>query len=87
MSACHNIRLCSPLKISARKNWGLVSVLLYHIQDTCYGYLPQRCSPCLLDRGLDILTEDTEHADIDNDSTHSSYATVTLGDTEAVGHA
>ena len=36
-----------------------------------------------LDRGLDILTEDTEHADISNDSTHSSDAT---GDPEAVRH-
>ena len=40
---------------------------------------------CSLDRGLDILAEDTEHADIDN-STHSSDATVVLGDPEAVGH-
>ena len=39
-----------------------------------------------LDRGLDILTEDPEHADIDNDSTHSSDATVALGDPEVVGH-
>ena len=39
-----------------------------------------------LDRGLDILVEDPEHTDIDNDSTHSSDATVTLGGSEAVGH-
>ena len=39
-----------------------------------------------LDRGLDILTEDTEHADINNDSTHSSDATVALGDPAAFGH-
>ena len=39
-----------------------------------------------MNRGLDILTEDTEHTDIDNDSTHSSDAAVTLGDSEAVGH-
>ena len=39
-----------------------------------------------LDRGLDILTEDPEHADIDNESTHSSDATVVLGGPEAVGH-
>ena len=38
-----------------------------------------------LNRGLDILAEDTEHA-IDNDSTHSSDAMVALGDPEAVGH-
>ena len=39
-----------------------------------------------LDRGLDILAEDTEHADINNDSTHSSDATVVLDNLEAVGH-
>ena len=39
-----------------------------------------------LDRGLDILVEDPEHADIHNDSTHSSDATVALGGPEAVGH-
>ena len=41
---------------------------------------------CLLNRGMDILTEDAEHADIDNDSTHSSDATVALGGPEAVEH-
>ena len=41
---------------------------------------------CPLDRGLDILTDDPEHADIDNDSTHSLDATVALGGPEAVGH-
>ena len=35
---------------------------------------------------MDILTEDTEHTDIDHDNIHSSDATVTLGDPEAVGH-
>ena len=39
-----------------------------------------------LDRGLDILIEDSEHADIGSESTHSSDATVTLGGPEAVGH-
>ena len=39
---------------------------------------------CPLDRGLHILTEDPEHADID--ITHSSDATITLGGPEAVGH-
>ena len=38
-----------------------------------------------LDRGLDILTEDPELADINN-NTHSSDATVALGGPEAVGH-
>ena len=40
----------------------------------------------LLDKGMDILTEDPEHADIDNESTHSSDATVALGGSEAEGH-
>ena len=40
-----------------------------------------------LNRGLDILAKDTEHADINNDSTHSSDATVALGGPEAVGHS
>ena len=39
-----------------------------------------------LDRGLDIFTEDTEHTDINNENTHSSDATVVLGDPAAVGH-
>ena len=32
-----------------------------------------------LKRDMDIHTEDSEHADIDNESTHSSDATVALG--------
>ena len=40
---------------------------------------------CPLHRGLDILMEDSEHADLDNDSTHNLDATVTLGNPEAVG--
>ena len=35
---------------------------------------------------MEILTEDTEHTDIDNGSTHSSDTTFALGDQEAVGH-
>ena len=45
-----------------------------------------RGTGCPLDRGLDILTEDPEHTDIDNDSTHILDATVALGSPEAVGH-
>ena len=41
---------------------------------------------CPLDRALDILTEDLEHTDINNGSTHSSDATVALGGPEKVGH-
>ena len=35
-----------------------------------------------LDRGLDILAEDPEHADIDNESTFSLDTTVALGGPE-----
>ena len=38
-------------------------------------------------RGMDILTEDQEHTDIDNESSNSSDATVTLGGPEAEGHS
>ena len=48
---------------------------------TCHGGVG-----CPLDRGMDILTEDQEHADIDNESTYSSEATVALGGSEAEGH-
>ena len=41
---------------------------------------------CPLGRNMDILTEDPEHADIDNERTHSSDATVALGGPEAEGH-
>ena len=54
------------------------------MQDTCYGY-HHGGAGCPLNRGLDIFIEDKEHADIDNDSTHSSDATFALGDSEAVG--
>ena len=52
-----------------------------HAMTTCH-----RGAGHPLDRGLDILTEDTEHADINNDSTHGSDVTVAPGDPEAVGH-
>ena len=41
---------------------------------------------CLLDRGMDIHSEDPDHADIDNESTHSSDVTVALGGPEVEGH-
>ena len=44
------------------------------------------CTGHPLDRGLDILTEDPEHTDIDNESTNSSHALVALGGPEVVGH-
>ena len=39
-----------------------------------------------LNRGLDILTEDSEHTDINKGSTHSLDAKVALEGREAVGH-
>ena len=39
-----------------------------------------------LDRGIDIDVEEPEPAGIDNESTHSSGATVALGGPEAEGH-
>ena len=39
-----------------------------------------------MDRGLDIIIEGTEHANINNDNTHSSDTTVALGGPEVVGH-
>ena len=41
---------------------------------------------CPLDRGLDILAEDPQHADIDNENIHSSDVKVALGGPQAVGH-
>ena len=52
-----------------------------HAMATCH-----RGAGCPLDRGMDILAEDPEHADVDNESSHSSDATVALGGSEAKGH-
>ena len=40
-----------------------------------------------LDRGIDLLVKDPEPADIHNESTYSSNATVALGGSEAEGHS
>ena len=53
-----------------------------HVMAICYGG-----KGCPLDRGLDILTEDPEHGNIDNSSTHGLDATVALGGPETVGHS
>ena len=45
-----------------------------------------RGTGCLLDRDIYLHAEDPEPADIDNESTHSSNATVALGGPEAEGH-
>ena len=44
-----------------------------------------RGAGCPLDRGMDIITEDPEDTDIDNESIHSSDATVTLEGPEGEG--
>ena len=70
-------KIAFTIKNSIRKNWGLVPGLLYHIH-TMATHHGGTGHP--LNRGLGILTEDTEHADINSDSTHSSDTT------EAVDH-
>ena len=52
-----------------------------HAMATCH-----RSAGCPLDRGINIHTEDPEPPDIDNESTHSSNATVAIGRPEAEGH-
>ena len=48
---------------------------------TCHGG-----TGCPLDRGINLHAEDPEPTDIDNEITHSSDATVALGEPEAEGH-
>ena len=45
-----------------------------------------RGTGCPLDRGINLNVEDPEPTGIDNESTHSSDATVALGGPEAEGH-
>ena len=82
MSAYCSTRSHSPLKTVLGKITDQYQTYLItykmHAMVTCH-----EGRGCSLDRGLDILTEDPEHADIDNDSTNSSDA---LGGPEAVGH-
>ena len=77
MSACHNTRSHSLLKTVLGKigDWYQAYCTTYktHAMATHHGGAGHP-----LNRGLDILTEDTEHTDIDNDSTHSLDATVAL---------
>ena len=85
MSACHHNRLHSLLKTVLGKigDWYQAYCTTYktHTMTTHHGGAGYP-----LDRGLDILTEDPEHTDINNGSTHSSDATVALGGPEKVGH-
>ena len=86
MSAHCNTILHSPLKTILGKfgDWYQAYCTTYkiHAMATCH-----RAAGCPLAKGLDILTEDPEHTDINNDSTHSLDATVALGGPEAVGHS
>ena len=52
-----------------------------HTMTTCH-----RGTGCPLDRDINLNTEDPEPTDINNESTHSSDATVALGGPEAEGH-
>ena len=70
MSAGHSTRSCSLLKTVLWKirDWyqACCTTFKTHVMAIHHGG-----EGCPLERGLDILTEDPEHADIDNDSTHS----------------
>ena len=83
MSAHHSTRSCSLLKtvVGKIRDWYQAYCTTYkiHCMATHHGG-----TGCPLDRGLDIFTENPEHADIDSDSTHSSDTTVVLGGPEAV---
>ena len=85
MSAHCNTRSHLPLKTVLGKigDWYQAYCTTYktHAMATCH-----KGAGCTLDRGLDILSEGSEHADINNDSTHSLDATVASGHPEAVGH-
>ena len=85
MSAHDNTRSHSPLKTVLEKigdhYQAYCTTDKTHTMATFHGG-----AGCPLNRGLDILAEDTEHTDINNDSTHSSDSTVALGDPEAVGY-
>ena len=84
MSANYSTRSHSPLKtvLGKIRDWYQAYCMTYktHTMATHHGG-----TGCPVKKSLDILTEDPEHASI-NDSTHSSDATVDLGDQEAVGH-
>ena len=85
MSACHSTRMHPQLKT-------VIGKIEDRYQAYCTTYkmhamaTHDRSTGCPLDRGMDILTEDPEHADIDNERTHSSDTTVALGGPEAEGH-
>ena len=82
MPAHCNTRPCSPLKTVLGKikerYQAYCTIYKTHAMATHHGG-----AGCPLDRGMDIHAEEPEHADIDNESTHSSDITVALGGPEA----
>ena len=78
-------KITFTVKNSTRKigDWYQAYCTTYrtHAKATCH-----RGKRDLLNRGLDILAENTEHANINSDSTYTLDATVALGDQEAVDH-
>ena len=85
MSAHQSTRMCSPFKMVLGKTGdryqAYCTTYKMHAMATHY-----RGAGCPLDRDMDIHGEDPEHADIDNESNHSSDTTVALGEPEAEGH-
>ena len=78
MSAYHSTRMHLPLKtvlgkIRARYQ-AYCTTYKMHIMATYHGG-----TGCPLDRSINLHPEHPEHTDIDNESTHSSNATVALG--------
>ena len=85
MSGHHHTRSHAPLKTVLGKIWdqyqAYCTTYKTHAMATHHGGTGHP-----LDSSLYMLTEDADHADIDSESTHSSDATVALGDPEGVGH-
>ena len=85
MSACCSMRTCSPLKTMhgkiRDKYQAYCTTYKMHAVATHHGG-----TGCPLDRGINFHAEDPEHADIDNEITHSSDTTTAVGGPEAEGH-
>ena len=87
MSAHHSTRKYSPFKTMLRKirdrYQAYCTMYKTHAMATHYGG-----AGCPIDRCINLNIEDSEPTGIDNDndSTHGSDTTVTLGGTEAEGH-
>ena len=83
MSTCHSTRSHPPLKTVLGKigdcYQAYCTTYKMHAMATHHAGAGHP-----LDRSFDIPAEDPEHADINNDSTHSLDATVALGGPEAV---